>query len=351
VADTYEQLDFGFATDIAEKAMQAIAAQRVPPTPNNFHVWFKYALGAPPELKRTIDILIGNKRKFDRATNSELFVTYVGSKGSDDAVAYNVSQQLHAVMKSAREYLAAAISDNRTQMEAISQVADQRDAGVDPKLLVETLMKELARATTRAEKLEANFAEKSRELDVIRDSLTKSEERAKTDILTGLANRRALEEFFRTAQISAMEKGQPLSALLIDIDHFKQFNDSFGHGVGDQVLRLVAQALRERMRDVDLPARYGGEELIAVLPGVDLAACAETAERIRRSISGRKMVRRSTGESLPRITVSIGVGQFQLGESMDDLIDRCDRALYQAKKSGRNRVVTESDLAYERVAG
>jgi len=351
VADAYEQLDFEFATEVAETAMRSIAAQRVPPTPNNFHVWFKYALGAPPELKRTIDILIANKRKFDTATLRELFMTYVGAKGSEDAVAHSVSQQLHGVMESAQEYLATAISDNRLQLEAMSKVAGRSEAGADPRLLIKTLMSELAKAMTRAEKLEAGFAEKSRELDLIRESLSKSEERAKTDILTGLPNRRALEEFFRAAQTSAMENGQPLSALLIDIDHFKKFNDTFGHGVGDQVLRLVAQTLRERVREVDLAARYGGEEMIAVLPGADLSACTATAERIRRSISERAIIRRSTGESLPGITVSIGVGQFQFGESMDDLIDRCDRALYQAKKKGRNRVVTETDLVLERAAG
>jgi diguanylate cyclase len=351
VADTYEQLDFEFATEVAEKAMRSIASQRVPPTPNNFHVWFKYALGAPPALKRTIDILIANKRPFDTATSRELFMTYVGSKGSEDAVAHSVSQQLHEVMESAQEYLAAAISDNRSHIEAMSRVAGRSEAGADPRLLIKTLMNELGKAMTRAEKLEAGFAEKSRELDLIRESLSKSEERAKTDTLTGLPNRRALEEFFRAAQTRAMENGQPLSALLIDIDHFKQFNDSFGHGVGDQVLRLVAQTLRERVREIDLAARYGGEELIAILPGADLKACSATAERIRRSISERAIIRRSTGESLPGITVSIGVGQFQLGESMDDLIDRCDRALYQAKKNGRNRVVTETELALERAAG
>jgi len=109
--------------------------------------------------------------------------------------------------------------------------------------------------------------------------------------------------------------------------------------------------LRERIREVDLPARYGGEELIAVLPGADLTAATATAERIRRSISECKITRRSTGEVLPGITVSIGVGQFQFGESMDDLIERCDRALYQAKKSGRNLVVAENELAHARYVG
>jgi diguanylate cyclase len=351
LADAFDELDFEYVNGVAEKAMRGVTGQRIPPTPQNFHVWFKYALGTPVELKRTIDILVANKRKFDPATNRDLYTTYVGSKGTDDAVSHQVSQQLHSVLASAQEFLNTAIADNRTQMKAISEVADRSEAGVDPRLLVQTLMDELSKAATRAAKLETQFVEKSRELDVIRESLSQSEARARTDTLTGLPNRRALEEFFRTAQAEAMERGQPLSALLIDIDHFKKFNDNFGHGVGDQVLRLVAKALRERVRETDLAARYGGEELIAVLPGADLAACTATAERIRRGIAEGRITRRSTGEELPGITVSIGVGEFQLGESMEDMIDRCDRALYQAKKRGRNLVVTENEIEPERAAG
>jgi diguanylate cyclase len=344
-AGALDEVDFEYATAVAEKAMRFMSLHRVPPTPNNFHLWFNYSLGTAADLKRAIDILIGNKRKFDATTCRDLFATYIGSHGTDDAAVNDVSQQLHSVMASARQFLTTAISDNHSQILAISE------AGVDPKLLVENLMTELAKAATRATKLEMRFIEKTRELDTIRDSLNKSEERAKTDTLTGLPNRRALEEFFRTAQIAAMENGEPLSALLIDIDHFKTFNDNFGHGVGDQVLRLMARVLRERMRDGDLPARYGGEELIAVLPGAALATCEAVAERIRRAIAECHITRRSTGEALPGITVSIGVGQFQSGESMADLIERCDRALYLAKRTGRNRVVTENELGRELAAG
>jgi len=351
LAEVFDELDFEFVTGVAEKAMRAVAEQRVPPTPQNFHVWFRYALGMPVELKRTIDILIANKRKFDAATNRDLYLNYVGSKGTDDAVTHQVSQQLHSVLASAQDFLNAAIADNRTQIEAINEVADRSEAGVDPRLLVKTLMSELGKAATRAAKLEAQFVEKSRELDVIRESLSQSEARARTDALTGLPNRHALEEFFRAAQTEAMEQGQPLSALLIDIDHFKRFNDNFGHGVGDQVLRLVAKVLRDGVRENDLAARFGGEELIAILPGADLTVCTAVAERIRREIAAGKITRRSTGEELPGISVSIGVGQFQLGESMEDLIDRCDRALYQAKKRGRNLVVTENEIEPERAAG
>lgn len=351
MTEAFDDLDFEYVNWVAEKAMGSLGEQHVPPTPQNFHVWFKYVLGAPDELKRTINILIAQKRKFDSATNRDLYTTYVGSRGADEAVAHKVSQQLHDVLSSAQQFLNSAIADNRTQMAAISEVAHRSGTDTDPRVLIETLMNELSRAATRATRLETQFVEKSRELDMIRESLSQSEERAKTDTLTGLPNRRALEEFFRAAQAEAMERGQPLSVLLIDIDHFKKFNDTFGHGVGDQVLRLVASALRERVRDSDLPARYGGEELIAVLPGADLAACTATAERIRGALAECKITRRSTGEVLPGITVSIGVGQFQLGESMEDLIDRCDRALYLAKKCGRNRVVTENELEPERAAG
>ena len=137
--------------------MRSMAEQRVPPTPNNFHVWFKYALGTPPVLKRAIDILIGNKRKFDATTNREIYASYVGSKAADEAVAYDVSQQLHSVMASAKQFLTTAIADNRTQMAAISDVTERSEAGVDPKMLIESLMSELAKAATRATKLEVEF--------------------------------------------------------------------------------------------------------------------------------------------------------------------------------------------------
>jgi diguanylate cyclase len=114
---------------------------------------------------------------------------------------------------------------------------------------------------------------------------------------------------------------------------------------------LMATVLRERVREGDLPARYGGEELIAVLPGAELATCEAVAERLRRAIAECRITRRSTGEVLPGITVSVGVGQFQPGESMSDLIERCDRALYVAKRTGRNRVVTENELGSELATG
>jgi diguanylate cyclase len=341
--------DYDYAASIAGRAIRGMAEQRIPPTPSNFAIWFQYFAGNHDDLRNAIDLLIDHNRPFDSRTNRDLFETYIAPQ-VNASVAADTSERLHAVMGAAKEFLTTAIADNRSQMQVISQVADQGKAGVDPKVLVAQLMTELARAATRTTRLEAGFAEKTRELDVIRDSLSQSEERARTDTLTGLANRRALDEFLRKAQTTA-DWGEPLSVLLLDIDHFKTFNDNFGHGVGDQVLRLMAKVLREKVRPQDLPARYGGEELIAVLPDADLAACTETAERIRRAIAECTITRRSTGEVLPNISVSVGVAQYRAGESITDLIERCDRALYLAKGGGRNRVVTEIELDRAGAAG
>ena len=337
----FDDLDHDYAASIAGRAVRSMAEQRIPPTPTNFAVWFHYFAGSHDDLRNAIELLIDHNRPFDARTNQDLFETYVAPRAG--AVASETSNRLHALMGAAKEFLATAMADNHSQMRAISEVADRGRAGVDPKALVAQLMNELARAATRATRLEAGFAEKTRELDVIRDSLSKSEERARTDTLTGLANRRALDEFLRKAQTTA-DWGEPLGVLMLDIDHFKTFNDNFGHGVGDQMLRLIAKVLREKVREQDLPARYGGEELIAVLPDADLATCAEIAERIRRAIVECTITRRSTGETLPNISVSIGVAQYRTGEAITDLIERCDRALYLAKGGGRNRMVTEVEL-------
>ena len=347
--DLIGDMDVEYAATVADTAIRSMSRHSVPSTPRNFSVWFDYAMGASPTLRQTIDILIGNKRKFDATINHQLYATYVNPQ-SDAGATGDFPEQLRGVITSAKQFLTTAISDNRTQIEALGEVSSHVQSTSDPRPIIERLIAELSDATTRASALEVNFLETSQELDKIRDSLKAAEQRSNTDALTGLANRRALEDFFRSAQIVAMEKGEPLSILMVDIDHFKKFNDNYGHQVGDQVLRLVAKVLQDNVREDDLAARYGGEELIAVLPGVDLAACAAVAERIRRRVSDARLTRRVTGEELASVTVSIGVAQFRLAESAEAMVERCDRALYQAKRLGRNRTVKEDDVDGEVVA-
>jgi diguanylate cyclase len=341
-----EELDFDYAAFIAERTVSLMSRLKIAQTPANYSIWFNYCQGTSPGLKRAIDALFEKEADFDASTRAALISSF-GSGETAAAVSSDVSKRLGSLMQDAQGFLQIAIADNREQMLAMGKVANEAGAEADPGALIESLVAELSKSVSRASKLERNFVEASQELSAIRVSLEEAEKRAKTDGLTGLPNRLAFEDFFRGAQMAAVENKRPLSVLLIDVDHFKRFNDDFGHGVGDEVLRLIAKVLRERVREQDLPARYGGEELIAVLPDLDLKACAAVGESIRRSISECKITRRSTGQVLPGITVSIGVAQLRPGESMAGLIERCDRALYKAKDAGRNRVLTDVECEPE----
>jgi diguanylate cyclase len=335
-----DELDFDHAAFIAERAISLMKRLRIAQTPANYSIWFTYCQGNSPKLKCAIDTLLEKETPFDGLTSAALISTF-GSGETAAAVSRDVSKRLGSLMQDAQGFLRVAIADNRQQMVAMGEVANEIGAGADPGVVIDGLVSELSKSVLRASRLEQDFVEATRELGEIRVSLDLSEKRAKTDVLTGLPNRLAFEEFFGAAQAAAEKAGRPLSILLIDVDHFKRFNDDFGHGVGDQVLCLIAKVLREGVGDQDLPARYGGEEFVAVLPGSDLKTCAAVGESIRRLISECQITRRSTGEELPGITVSIGVAQLQPGEPMADLIERCDRALYKAKHTGRNRVVTD----------
>jgi diguanylate cyclase len=339
-----DRIDLEHAASVARQAFDLMQQHRVPPTPDNFAVWHRYASGTSAQLTQAIGGMIANEHPFDATTNRTLHRLCLEAQAADHAVDAGMSERLAKLMLHARHFLTSAIDDNRTQMRALDGVVTGTAGEPGPRHLIESLVAELSKATSRALTLEANLAETSIELGKIRESLHEAEQRSKTDTLTGLANRHALEEFLTTAQEHAVQSGTCLTALMIDIDHFKSFNDSYGHMFGDQVLKLMASALRESIRDNALAARYGGEELVAVLPGVDLQACQYIAERLRTSVAERRIRRRTTGEEISSITISIGVAELRPGEAADNLIDRCDRALYRAKREGRNRVMTEKDL-------
>jgi diguanylate cyclase (GGDEF)-like protein/PAS domain S-box-containing protein len=155
---------------------------------------------------------------------------------------------------------------------------------------------------------------------------------ARTDGLTGIANHRAFQEFLQQHFYEASRYHQPLALALIDVDYFKQFNDTFGHQAGDEVLKRVARILRENVRQADFVARYGGEEFAIVFPSTDIASAVQVAERLRQAIGEAEWEHRP-------VTASFGVASLQLGmKAPQELIEAADHALYQAKAAGRNRV-------------
>jgi diguanylate cyclase (GGDEF)-like protein len=159
---------------------------------------------------------------------------------------------------------------------------------------------------------------------------------ATTDPLTGLYNRRWLDESLGFEVSRCQLRERPLCLLMIDIDHFKPYNDSHGHMAGDAALRAVARAVLTGLRGSDLAVRFGGEEILVILPGLDLAGAGQVAERLHEAIAG-ETIEAHGGRRLPAVTVSIGVSEMRPDDSSDALVERADAALYRAKAAGRNR--------------
>jgi len=182
---------------------------------------------------------------------------------------------------------------------------------------------------------QTNLRLRQREAEIVALSLS--------DSLTGVGNRRALEKALTLETNRAARTGESLCALMADLDHFKRINDGFGHDVGDKVLAAFGDLLRQQTRGTDIVARFGGEEFVVLMPHTDLEHATETAERIRQALRSARF------EPLPdAVTVSIGVAELSENESGDALLRRADKALYEAKESGRNRVVAR---ATESLAG
>ena len=158
---------------------------------------------------------------------------------------------------------------------------------------------------------------------------------ATKDKLTGATSRQVFDWVFNKAQKTALRKDWSLSMIVLDIDHFKLVNDKYGHQFGDQVLKSVSRLIKQKVRDVDVLCRWGGEEFLLLLENCDQQHAARVAETIREAVSEHKI--RVKDDSIS-VTISAGVTEFQLGESMDDLIERCDHALYESKNKGRNRI-------------
>ncbi len=180
------------------------------------------------------------------------------------------------------------------------------------------------------------------EAESLRNCVLEEHAKALTDGLTGIANRLAYEERLPQEYARWKRRGDPLSLVLLDIDHFKSINDTFGHPAGDRVLQNLATLMAGEVREVDLLARYGGEEFVLLLPDTDLQGASEVAEKLRRKVDECNFHYR---EKPVAVTISAGVSQFHQGDSPEEVLERADRALYQAKDRGRNTVQTERDLA------
>ena len=335
------------ARDFSEAALAGMIAHDVPPTPENYAVWYAYASGLLPELKRTIDILVSNQQEFSPATNAELY-----SRFCDTGRHFNLLQEtggrLQYAVDQAVRYLKTASGEAAAFGKTLGQYSSEFGAipgDEELRAVLSGLILETERMSERNRSLEERLTQSSGEIAELRQNLEVVRRESLTDALTGIPNRKFFDARLREAASDAMESGEPMSLLILDIDHFKQFNDSYGHQLGDQVLRLVARTLTDSVKGRDTPARYGGEEFAIILPQTRLKDAIGLADQIRHTIMRRRIVRKNTGDDFGTITLSIGVSSYRPGEQLLQTVRRADDALYQAKRSGRNRVAAEDALA------
>jgi diguanylate cyclase len=325
------------AENCAIDARQSMARLGIADTPQNFSIWYSYHAGANPELNRAVDILLSNRCEFTPEINDDIFERFLGSAHESEIIrqtAQHVLGTLDTLMRFISEVSAQASSYTRT----LAGLSSEMVAGKPLSELLATLIGETETIAQQSQLLQQRLASSSSVIHQLRRNLEDVEREASSDPLTGIANRKCFDKTLRQTAMDSMETGADLCLLLIDIDHFKRFNDNWGHQTGDEVLRLVATIMSANMRGIDLAARYGGEEFAVILPKAALADAVPIAERLREAIEARSLTERETGREIGRITVSIGAALFEPGESLTSLIGRADEALYASKRGGRNRV-------------
>ena len=329
-----------------EAALQQLKANKTPAHPSNYEFWYAYCAGFNKSLNEAVNELMLRKGSISAEEIGRLyrkFISPVRLQDRVEEVGAQVSGKIDEIMELLEGTLASTASYNRSLRDAREELTGSND-GDRIKKVVQSLMSVTREMETHNKTLETQLAESRRQIHDMQESLEAARFESLTDPLTALANRKhfdmALERFMR----GASEQHRPLALLLGDIDHFKSFNDKHGHQTGDQVLRLVAAALRQVITDADLAARYGGEEFAILLPDTALRDALVVADQVRQAVMAKDLVKRSTGERLGRITMSLGVAILQPQDTPDSLIGRADACLYAAKAAGRNCVKSDDEL-------
>ncbi|MFQ3596434.1 MAG: GGDEF domain-containing protein [Sphingomonadaceae bacterium] len=314
------------------------------PEPQAYELFWMHVKGADPALSRDIERAIEEGR-FTRDTIKDLRRTHLG-----EIAAAEVHEMVAAAQGSALR-LAERLEGSREEVEIHDRaviaednlLATQRVSPTEILGVIKRLRAANARVLAANRRLEADIERATRENASLIDRLETAERAARTDTLTGLLNRRGLLDMLRRAMAEATKLGRPLAIALVDIDHFKRINDEWGHSIGDEVLRYVGTFLVQCLKKVEgsFAGRFGGEEFVVVLPGLDTAQATRVLDSIRAALARQVVRRASDGATLGRIAFSAGVARLRPDQCAEALIDRADAAVYAAKRAGRDRVLPE----------
>lgn len=333
----------------AYQAFETLKRCGLQPTPDNYALFYHYASGRNPNLKMALDLLFAQHGIPTQEQCDELYRSQLGLEAEQK------------ILRDTNAAIEEEIGRVLTAIDAASAGADQYTKTLDSfsgrltgsasidqiREAVTKVMQETRTMAQQNSRLHKQLALATEQLTEMRFNLDAINKESQIDPLTEVGNRKFFDHELKRTMDEAIEAKAPLTLLMVDIDHFKKFNDTYGHQVGDQVLRLVARTLVENLKGQDIIARYGGEEFCIVLPQTTVADAEKLANALRGRLGAKQLKRRSTNETLGSVTVSIGAAQLCSNETSESLIGRADAALYKAKQTGRNCVVPSLPTAEE----
>lgn len=322
---------------IAQKTIERITSLGLTPHPPVYELWFRYFQGD----KNVIHAIDSHAGVMDEATCLRLHRKLLSESAMEEAVK-KVGDHMSASIEELARFVGTAQSATIVYGETLERASEELKQAKTVEqfgVTMSSIVNDTKKMVEKNQELEIQLVNSSSQVTELRKNLDMVRKEIFTDGLTNLYNRKGFDKMIIEQMEDSDKADVPLSLLMLDIDHFKNFNDSFGHQVGDQVLRLVARTLTDNIKGRDIAARYGGEEFSIILPGTPLQNALALAESLRRTVESKEIVNKTTNKVLDRITLSIGAAQYIKAEGMTNLISRADAALYQAKHAGRNRVV------------
>ncbi len=317
----------------------------VPVNPVNYTVWYEHVSGKNPKLSSAIAYSQEQAKPFNNELHKHLYQRYIAD--GDRLVTQKMLQETVKIISSLSANIRSTSGDMVSHGNSLEVYASQLLAGSDLdgiSVIIDGIIKETKVMVDSGKSLKEKLDQSHREINELREKLRKSREDSLSDALTSLLNRRGFEE----AAARALEKSgtyeNGIALVMADIDHFKRVNDTFGHVIGDNVIKMFANTLKDSVKGKDMVGRYGGEEFIMLLPDTRLSDAETLCGKIRAFLQSMRWKRKDTGLSLGEITMSMGIAHYRPNETLDALIQRADRALYHSKNNGRNQVTTEKNL-------
>lgn len=325
---------------ISSQALERIAQEDLCPTPEIYELWYVYYARSSVEVVRAIDAILSNKGTFSGHVCEQLHERLLSDKKNEELIRH-AGDQINTTIQDVTGIVQGVRTSTLEYNDALKEVHEtlKDDSSADDvRKAIQGISEKTQNMLQQNETLEEQLTKSTEAIAELKRDLEHVRKEAMTDGLTGLSNRKAFDSELKRVAAESKVNNTVFTLLMIDIDHFKSFNDNFGHQVGDQVLRLVARTLRDGVKGKDFASRYGGEEFAIILPDTDIEKGMAVANSLRKIIATKDVVNRSTGDVLGRITMSVGVAESMVGENLDDLIERADGALYTAKHNGRNQV-------------